>query len=55
MSELKWKLEALRNDLNQEESHIIKWFERITDTMFSMIKWAGIPFVIYLLVEIIRW
>jgi hypothetical protein len=55
MLELKWKFEALRKDLNQEDSRVIKLFEKITDNMFSLIKWAGIPFVFYLLIEVIRW
>ncbi|MED4204078.1 hypothetical protein [Neobacillus mesonae] len=55
MSNLQTKLELWIADVNQEDSNTLKLFAKITDTMFSMIKWAGIPFVLYLLIEAARW
>ncbi|GHH98317.1 hypothetical protein [Neobacillus kokaensis] len=55
MSNLQSKLELWINDVNQEDGITLSLFAKITDTMFSLIKWAGIPFVLYLLFEIARW
>lgn len=55
MSKVQLKLEALLEDVNQENGITIKMMEKITDKMFLLIKWAGIPFVIYLLIQVIRW
>ncbi|WP_157075869.1 hypothetical protein [Neobacillus fumarioli] len=55
MSKVQLKLEALLEDVNQENGITIKMMEKITDKMFLLIKWAGIPFVIYLLIQVMRW
>jgi hypothetical protein len=49
------KLEAFIEDVNREDSLTLHVFEKITDSLFFLIKWAGIPFVLYLLFEISRW
>ncbi|MBM7654791.1 hypothetical protein [Neobacillus cucumis] len=55
MSKLQLKLEAFIADVNQEDGYTLQLFEKLTNSMFSFIKWLGIPFVIYLLIEISRW
>ncbi|MFP7300534.1 hypothetical protein [Neobacillus niacini] len=55
MSNLQAKFEAILDDVNQEDGVIISAFEKIVDRMFFLIKWGGIPFVIYLLAQISRW
>jgi hypothetical protein len=55
MSKLQLKIEAFIDDVNQEDGRTLRLFEKLTNSMFSLIKWAGIPFIIYLLVEISRW
>ncbi|MCM3724247.1 hypothetical protein FB550_10286 [Neobacillus bataviensis] len=55
MSNFKLKLEAFIEDVNKEDGYTLQLFEKLTNTMFSLIKWAGIPFVLYLLFEISRW
>ncbi|MEO2075378.1 MAG: hypothetical protein ABGX20_08250 [Bacillus sp. (in: firmicutes)] len=54
MSKLQVKLEAWIEDVNQEDGFTLQLFEKIVETMFIMIKWAGIPFVLYLLFEMAR-
>ncbi|WML40225.1 hypothetical protein RCG19_00630 [Neobacillus sp. OS1-2] len=49
MSNLQLKLEAFINDVNCEDGRTVKIMEQITDSMFFLIKWAAIPFIIYLL------
>nr|WP_263326080.1 hypothetical protein [Neobacillus sp. Marseille-Q6967] len=55
MAKLQTKWEAIIEDVNQEDSYILNLFEKITDGLYFLIKWGGIPFVIYLLIEISRW
>ena len=55
LSNLHLKLAAFIEDVNQENSLTLRLFEKITDRMFLLIKWAGIPFVLYLFIEISRW
>ncbi|WP_190284665.1 hypothetical protein [Bacillus sp. S3] len=55
MLHLQSKLEAFRDDVNREDGVTLQLFEKIIDTMFSLIKWAGIPFVIYLFFVISGW
>lgn len=55
MAKIKMVLEAVLEDVNQEDGYTLRVFEKITNFLFSFIKWGGIPFVIYLLFEISRW
>ena len=55
MSKLQAKIEAIIDDVNQEDGQTILLFEKITDSLFFLIKWGGIPMMIYLLVEVSRW
>ncbi|WP_180960430.1 hypothetical protein [Neobacillus cucumis] len=55
MSNFQVKLEAFIEDVNKEDGRTLQLFEKLTNYMFSLIKWAGIPFVLYLLFEISRW
>ncbi|WP_157273145.1 hypothetical protein [Neobacillus bataviensis] len=55
MSNLQLKLEAFIDDVNREDSLTLRFMEKITDTMFFLIKWAAIPFAIYLLFVISSW
>jgi hypothetical protein len=48
-------LEAILEDVNQEDGSIPRLFEKITDSMFFLIKWGGIPMVIYLLLAVSGW
>lgn len=54
MLNLQMKLEAFIEDVNKEDSLTLKIFEKILGSMFFLIKWAGIPFVAYLLFEAMR-
>jgi hypothetical protein len=55
MSNLQLKLEAWLEDVNQEDGVTLRLFEKILDMMFFLIKWAGLPFVIYLFLIITKW
>ena len=55
MLKLQTKLEAILDDVNQEDGKTIQIFEKVTDSLFFLIKWGGIPMVLYLLVEVTRW
>lgn len=55
MSNLQAKFEAIIDDVNQEDGLIITTFEKILDGLFFLIKWGGIPLIIYLLVSISSW
>jgi hypothetical protein len=55
MKILKWDFEAFIMDVNQENSKFLRIIEKILDKMFLLIKWSGIPFLLYLLIEIFRW
>jgi hypothetical protein len=55
MSNLKMMVDKLIEDVNREDGYTLTLFEKITISMFFLIKWAGIPFVIYLLFEVSRW
>jgi hypothetical protein len=52
---LQSKLEAWIDDVNREDSFTLQLFEKFLNVMFIFIKWAGIPFVVYLLFEISKW
>ncbi|MDQ0197676.1 hypothetical protein [Neobacillus ginsengisoli] len=54
MANLKLKLEAFIEDVNQEDGITLRLFEKVTDSLFFLIKWAGIPFILYLLFEVTR-
>ncbi|WP_157042268.1 hypothetical protein [Neobacillus jeddahensis] len=49
------KFEAFIEDVNSEDSRTLQIIEKVTDTMFLLVKWAGIPFVLYLFFVISRW
>lgn len=55
MSNLQAKISAIMDDVNQEDGFILGIFEKMTDSMFFLIKWGGIPLIIYLLMEVSRW
>ncbi|MBV7508093.1 hypothetical protein KW850_23015 [Bacillus sp. sid0103] len=55
MSNLQVKLEAWIDDVNREDGFTLQLFAKFLDGMFFLIKWAGIPFVVYLLFEISKW
>jgi hypothetical protein len=55
MSKLQVLVESWIEDVNKEDSFTLQLFEKLLNTMFSFIKWAGIPFIIYLLIEVTRW
>lgn len=55
MLNLQSKLEAWIDDVNREDGLTLRVFEKFLDVMFLLIKWAGIPFVVYLLFEISKW
>jgi len=55
MAMIKIVVEAVLEDVNQEDGYTLRLFEKFTNSLFSLIKWGGIPFVIYLLIEISRW
>ncbi|MDQ1001927.1 hypothetical protein QFZ28_002327 [Neobacillus niacini] len=55
MSNLHAKIEAIIEDVNQEDGLIISAFEKILECLFFLIKWGGIPLVIYLLVSFSSW
>ncbi|MFJ7725689.1 hypothetical protein ACIQXV_05925 [Neobacillus sp. NPDC097160] len=55
MSNLQLKLEAFIEDVNREDGLTLHLFEKITSTLFFLIKCAGIPFVLYLLFQITSW
>jgi hypothetical protein len=55
MLNLQLKLAAWIDDVNQEDGLTLRVFEKFLDVMFFLIKWAGIPFVFYLLFEISKW
>jgi hypothetical protein len=54
MLNLKLRLEAFIEDVNQEDGITLRLFEKVTDSLFFLIKWAGIPFILYLLFEVTR-
>ncbi|MGG3470130.1 hypothetical protein ABES02_21920 [Neobacillus pocheonensis] len=54
MLNLQMKLEALIEDVNKEDGITIQMFEKILGSMFFLIKWAGIPFVLYLFFMVTR-
>jgi hypothetical protein len=54
MLNLKVRLEAFIEDVNQEDGITLRLFEKVTDLLFFLIKWAGIPFILYLLFEVTR-
>ena len=41
------------DDVNQEDGFIPQLFEKITDSLFFLIKWGGIPllFIYYLIFQ----
>jgi hypothetical protein len=53
MSNLQLKLEAWIEDVNREDGLTLRIFEKILGAMFFLIKWAGIPFVFYLVFEVL--
>ncbi|MCM3692694.1 hypothetical protein [Neobacillus niacini] len=55
MSNLQAKFEAILDDVNKEDGLIITAFEKILESQFFLIKWGGIPLVIYLFIAISRW
>jgi hypothetical protein len=55
MSNLQLKLEALLEDVNREDGFTLRFISKFTNTLFLPIKWMGIPFVVYLLFEVMRW
>ncbi|WHX98942.1 hypothetical protein [Neobacillus sp. DY30] len=55
MLNLTAKFEAIIEDVNQDDGLIITAFEKILDGLYFLIKWCGIPFVIFLFVSISSW
>jgi hypothetical protein len=55
MSNLQLKLEAWIDDVNREDGQTLQILEKFLEAMFFLIKWSGIPFVVYLLFEISKW
>jgi hypothetical protein len=55
MDNLQLKFEAWLDDVNREDGLTLQIFEKFLEIMFFLIKWTGIPFVIYLLFEISKW
>jgi hypothetical protein len=55
MSYLQVKFEAWIDDVNREDGYTLQLVEKFLNAMFFLIKWAGIPFVVYLLFEISKW
>jgi hypothetical protein len=55
MTNLHAKFNAIIEDVNQEDGLIITAFEKILECLFFLIKWGGIPMVIYLLISISIW
>ncbi|MGX6444074.1 hypothetical protein ACWM35_12735 [Neobacillus sp. K501] len=55
MSKLKVTINEIIDDVNKEDGKIIGFFEKMTDSMFFLIRWGGIPFVIYLLFTVAKW
>ncbi|MDN3019385.1 hypothetical protein PH210_24745 [Paenibacillus sp. BSR1-1] len=49
MLNLQTKFEALMEDVNKEDGQTVQMMENFLGGMFFLIKWAGIPFVLYLL------
>jgi hypothetical protein len=55
MSGLQAKFQAILEDVNQEDGLLITAFGKITDSLFFLIKWGGVPLVLYLLWTVSRW
>jgi hypothetical protein len=55
MSNIQAKFEAIIEDVNQEDGLIITAYEKILDGLFFLIKWGGIPLVIFLFFSISSW
>ncbi|WP_187373176.1 hypothetical protein [Bacillus rubiinfantis] len=55
MATLRTMLEYWIEDVNQEDGVTLQLFARITEKMFVLIKWFGIPFVVYLLFVSSTW
>jgi hypothetical protein len=49
MSTIKTLLAAFTEDVNREDGRFLQVCENITSVLFFMIKWGGIPFVLYIL------
>lgn len=49
MNYLQSKLAEWIEDVNREDGITLQLIERMTRGMFFLIKWAGIPFVLYLM------
>jgi hypothetical protein len=41
-------------DVNREDSHFLHYCENLTNFLFFIIKWGGIPFIVYVLFEFSR-
>jgi hypothetical protein len=55
MLNLQAKIDAIIEDVNQEDGFIPQLFEKITNSLFFLIKWGGIPMVVYLFLAVSRW
>jgi hypothetical protein len=55
MARLQLLVDQLIEDVNKEEGYTSRLFDKMTSLLFSFIKWTGVPFVVYLLLEITRW
>lgn len=51
MSRLSTLTAAIKVDVNNDESIIINYFYRLLRNMFTLIKWFGIPFILYLVLQ----
>lgn len=47
-------VEAFIDDVNHEDGQFLQYCENMTNSLFLIIKWAGIPFVIFLLLEFFK-
>ncbi|MDP4083577.1 MAG: hypothetical protein Q8934_03070 [Bacillota bacterium] len=54
MSTIQQVMEAFIKDVNTDDGVFVRSAEYITNCLYFIIKWAGIPFVLYLLFEFFR-
>lgn len=54
MSNLQSFIQTFIDDVNCEDGFFLRLCDKITNHLFFIIKWAGIPFIVYLLVEFFK-
>lgn len=45
---------GFRDDINKEDSVVVKYFGGMTNLLFLAIKWLGIPFFVYTILQFIN-